>query len=400
MFKKTPRWTLTLAALATVLLAAGCGDPSRSLTGADADVTDIPAAVAEAKAEGAAFLRVLTRNIYLGGETSPILSLDFQDIPGVLQAVNTFWAQLEANDFHTRAGALADEIAMTDPHVVGLQEVARFTLLDGGFAPVGGIDMLQVLMEALAQRGLDYEVAWVQENSAGTLPMSIDFSVGAPDRYMNFAIREATLVRGDVQVTDADGGNYAAKLVLPSPANPVATVQRGWSRVSLDFRGVPHHVVNTHLEIAPVQPLHNLQADELVGQVLPGLDGVTILLGDLNSDANGVEGDSDWTPTYGKLIAAGFADAWLEAAGPASPGYTCCQDADLRNDMSLLEKRIDFVLVRNAAGMPGEGGFPGAVHAAIVGDDPGDRTQSGLWPADHAGLFAGLQVPHGLTQNR
>lgn len=390
----------TLAPLALAAVLAGCDTLAEPLSSAAEPAVDLPAPVAlsQADGDGSAFLRVLTRNIYLGGETSPILSLDFADIPGILAAVNTFWDQLEENDFHARAGALADEIAMTDPHVVGLQEVARFALLDGSFNPVGGIDMLAVLMDALAQRGLDYEVAWVQENSTGTLPMSIDMSVGAPDLYMNFLIREATLVRGDVAVSSADGGNYAAKLVLPSPDNPVATVQRGWTRVTIDFRGVPHHIVNTHLEIAPVQPLHDLQADELVGQVLQGMDGVTILMGDLNSDADGSAGEPDWTPTYGKLMDAGFADAWIEAAGRASNGYTCCQAPDLRNDVSALTKRIDFVLVRTAGDLPGHAGLPGTVHATLVGDEAGDRTDSGLWPADHAGLFTALQIPRGLIQ--
>lgn len=390
-----------LATLALASVVGGCDTLAEPLSSAAEPAVDVPPAVAlsQVDGQGSPFLRVLTRNIYLGGETSPILSLDFSDIPGILAAVNTFWAQLEENDFHARAGALAEEIAMTDPHVVGLQEVARFALLDGSFNPVGGIDMLAVLMDALAQRGLDYEVAWVQENSTGTLPMSIDMSVGAPDLYMNFLIREATLVRGDVEVSDADGGNYAAKLVLPSPDNPVATVQRGWSRVTVDFRGVPHHVVNTHLEIAPVQPLHDLQADELVGQVLAGLDGVTVLLGDLNSDADGSAGEPDWTATYGKLMDAGFADAWIEAAGRESDGYTCCQDPDLKNEISALSKRIDFVLIRGAGEFPGHDGLPGAVHATIVGDESGDRTAEGLWPADHAGLFAALQIPRGLIRD-
>ena len=54
------------------------------------------------------------------------------------------------------------------------------------------------------------------------------------------------------------------------------------------------------------------------------------------------------------------------------------------NPVSLLTERIDFVLFR--------GDF--AVHSVeVVGDEPVDRTPSGLWPSDHAGVVAQLEVP-------
>jgi len=31
--------------------------------------------------------------------------------------------------------------------------------------------------------------------------------------------------------------------------------------------------------------------------------------------------------------------------------------------------------------------------ADVLGDEPGDRTASGLWPSDHAGLVTTLQLP-------
>jgi endonuclease/exonuclease/phosphatase family metal-dependent hydrolase len=52
--------------------------------------------------------------------------------------------------------------------------------------------------------------------------------------------------------------------------------------------------------------------------------------------------------------------------------------------MSMLDRRIDFVLLRGAF----------AVRAAVVtGDDPGTLTSSGLWASDHAGVAALLKLP-------
>ena len=72
----------------------------------------------------------------------------------------------------------------------------------------------------------------------------------------------------------------------------------------------------------------------------------------------------------------------MSQARPGDPGFTCCQDADLLNPTSKLSERIDLVLFR--------GNFS-AIHADIVGDNPANRTSSGLWPSDHAGVVATLQ---------
>jgi hypothetical protein len=103
----------------------------------------------------------------------------------------------------------------------------------------------------------------------------------------------------------------------------------------------------------------------------------TILVGDFNSPVDG-SGSS----TYANLIGAGFTDAW-NVTHPGDPGFTCCQDANLLNNPSKLSQRIDLVLFKNG---------PAALNADIVGEALGDRTPSGLWPADHAGVVATLAL--------
>ena len=62
-------------------------------------------------------------------------------------------------------------------------------------------------------------------------------------------------------------------------------------------------------------------------------------------------------------------------------GNTCCQDDDIRNEVSALRKRIDQIFVRNME-------LPASVMTYTVGDKPSDRLPSGLWPSDHATVVA------------
>lgn len=79
-------------------------------------------------------------------------------------------------------------------------------------------------------------------------------------------------------------------------------------------------------------------------------------------------------------------------SGHVKPGFTCCQAEDLGNEASLPYERIGHIFVRNSLGvLP----FPvvGKAKAKRVGDEPEDKTPSGPWPSDHAGVFAKLSIP-------
>ena len=82
------------------------------------------------------------------------------------------------------------------------------------------------------------------------------------------------------------------------------------------------------------------------------------------------------------MLAAGFVDAWTTTNGDDA-GFTWGHAADLRNPEPTLTERIDFVLTR--------GGIT-ASSANRVGHEREDRTPSGLWPSDHAGVWALLQL--------
>ncbi|MFD7257969.1 hypothetical protein [Streptomyces sp. NPDC059874] len=75
---------------------------------------------AASAAEPPATLRVLTRNLYLGADLAPVLAATTQE--ALVGAVTTAYGNVRATNFPERAEALADEIADSDPHLVGLQE--------------------------------------------------------------------------------------------------------------------------------------------------------------------------------------------------------------------------------------------------------------------------------------
>ncbi|HXF96676.1 MAG TPA: endonuclease/exonuclease/phosphatase family protein [Gemmatimonadales bacterium] len=346
-------------------------------------------------AEAARSLTVVTRNVYLGADLDPLIAAPPELVP-VLAAQK--FAEIQATNFAERAGALADEIAAATPHVVGLQEVELYRVQSPGDAAFGGntpaatvaIDFLQLLTDAIAARGLDYVVAVVQENLDAEVPALTGIGPGGPQfDDIRLTDRDVILVRGDVDFAAPRGANFTVNLPVTIGGRAVF-ILRGWTSVRLEVAGHRFDVFNAHLETQVAPPVQEAQARELLA--IAAADPLPdILLGDFNSDASGTQ-----TATYAILTGAGFRDAWLEVH-PAGDGLTCCQAPDLRNPESQLDQRIDLVLVG-----PGwkvrNGSLVGGVHAAVVGDEPEDRTPSGLWPSDHAGVVATLTLPPQVAQ--
>lgn len=256
-----------LALTLSLLVFAGCAD--------DAVLAPSGALSADRAAAAPGAFRVYSQNAYLGGDTDPIFGLDFTDLPAVIAATTTFWDEVRASRIPERAAAIVDEIEESRPHLVGLQEVTRFRVRDlaAGGAVVDGVDMLAAILDEIGRRGLPYELARAQTTTTVTLPLS-------PTRLLETGDQLAVLRRTDVEVADGAQGHYGAAFSL----GPV-TLRRGWVRVTVAHEGVPYHFVNTHLETQRLAPVQAAQATELIGSVTAGLDEVTVIAGDLNSDA-------------------------------------------------------------------------------------------------------------------
>src|SRR4051812_29420705 len=117
---------------------------------------------ASAASAGPVDVTVMTRNLYLGANTAAILGAP--SLAAIPPAVDAAFDTAIANDFATRARALADEIAASRPHLIGLQEavIYRTQTPSDQFsgtptaATTVAVDFLQILNGELAVRGLSY----------------------------------------------------------------------------------------------------------------------------------------------------------------------------------------------------------------------------------------------------
>jgi endonuclease/exonuclease/phosphatase family metal-dependent hydrolase len=318
---------------------------------------------------------VMTQNLYLGTDLNPIFGAP--SLPALFAAVGAGWAQVQANDFPARAQAIADEIAAAKPDLVGLQEAELYRTdvpPDGSATPAETVayDFIQLLAGALAQRGLAYAPVATFTGTDVELPAGLP-----PTLDVRFTDRVSLLARtdekaADLKLSNPQSGTYPMALHLTTVAGPI-TAPRGWASVDVKIRGKSFRFVTTHLEaFSPL--VRNAQAAELLAGPI-ATDLPVVAVGDFNS---GPGGDP---AAYGILTGGGLSDAWPSANGI---GLTCCHSTDLYNPDPTLTKRVDLVLTR--------GGFD-TVSADVVGEEPGDRTPSGLWPSDHAGLVTTLQLP-------
>lgn len=324
---------------------------------------------------------VESRNLFIGTDLDPIFQAP--TFPALVGATTLAFLHVQATNFAERAQALADEIEANDPDVVGLQEAVTIlsdTPADGPATPAETpvYDYLQILLDALSARGLHYAPAAVVTNADTELPTALGFDVRVVDH-------DAILVRtdqrvADLKVSNPQAANFATNLTVPTVAGPI-TLTRGWTSVDLKIRGRSFRVVNTHLETGASPPVQLAQANELLAGPA-AVDMPVVLIGDYNSRADGTG-----TPTYGALLAAGLQDTW-STLFPGDPGLTCCHETSLRltGPADAFDERLDLVLTR---------GLFRSQDMDILGEELDDRTPSGLWPSDHAGVVAELGVPRG-----
>ena len=316
---------------------------------------------------------VMTRNLFLGTDLNPIFAAPTP--PALFAAVGAGWAQVQANDFPARAQAIADEIAAARPDLVGLQEAILYRTdvpPDGPATPAETVayDFVQLLVDALADRGLHYTPASTFTGTDVELPAGLPPTLDVRLTDHVVVLARTHRKHGHLKLSNPQSGAYAAKLTVTTAAGPI-TLPRGWASVDVKLRGERFRFITTHLEaFSPL--IRNPQAAELVaGPAATNLP--VVMVGDFNS------GPGSDLGAYGILQSGGFTDAWPAVLGP---GLTCCHAVDLHDPNPTLTKRIDLVLTR--------GKFK-TISAEVVGDELADRTPSGLWPSDHAGLVATLR---------
>lgn len=346
--------------LGTVLLAiglalAGCGN-------------DEPAP----PPDGPTTFKVMTQNLYLGGELFLALTE-----PDLTDAVELIWSSVKATDFRERAKVIADSIEAEKPDLVGLQEVSlwRTQPSDGIFiipnATAVAYDFLDILLGELGARGLSYRVAASVQNADVEVP-------GSSLTDYRLTDRDVVLAKESLPIVSTASGIYPhlAIITVPSPIGDIpAIIPRGW--VSVEFRagGKTIRAVSTHLE-AFSEDVAAQQATDLIGIASPATQP-TIVLGDMN-----LAPDSAGYATF--LAGTGLSDTWADLNG-TDLGLTCCWSPDLKS--GAFTTRIDLVFA-TASPTP---------TSAVKVDDGTERTPTGLAPSDHAGVVVGFTTAASAT---
>lgn len=325
-------------------------------------------------------LRVMTRNLYVGVDLFELAGA--ADLEELREIAGRLLAEAREHPYRPRVEALADEVAASEPDVLGVQEAALVRTrepseFDGEHDPGAAnvlVDLLDLLEAALADRGLEYGVA------ASVVANDVEVPAATDDGDVDVRVtdRTALLVRADVDVADARADRYEASVPLPLDGTDLS-LRRGFCRADLTVANESATVATTHLE-AFDPAVRRDQAAELLERV--PADRPVVLAGDVNSGPGGPTGAYD-------LLAESFEDA-VATAGPGSDAHTCCHRADLRSDADALSSRVDVVLYRGRIEPTGAG---------IVGADPDSRVSVEwggetvqVWPSDHAGVVASFEL--------
>jgi endonuclease/exonuclease/phosphatase family metal-dependent hydrolase len=349
--------TISLAAAGVALLAVPAATPA---AGSGTKVT------------------LMTRNVYIGTDvTRPLAATSLQDL--TLIATEMF-REVQETDFRIRARALAKEIDRAKPDLVGLQEVALIrtdTPADGppslGGTPALDVayDYLKILKRKLRRRGLRYEVVQMQRGANGEVPTTLGFDVRATDRDVILAKRSRR-VRTRNYASDRFQSAFEGSLFDGAFK---FRINRGWTATSVRIGKARFRLVNTHLEAADALTRRD-QARELVAPDGPArARRPVILLGDLNSDDNTVQGDDRLA--YRVVRKAGFVER------STSVPSCCYQSPTLDDPTETFDHQVDHTLVNNPRIK--------LVRSFVTGDDPNERV-GGLWPSDHGGVVSVLQL--------
>jgi endonuclease/exonuclease/phosphatase family metal-dependent hydrolase len=318
---------------------------------------------------------VMTRNLYLGADLTPLTTAP--TFPEFTVRVKELFGTVQATNFPARAKVLAREIRDADPTLIGLQEVSLWRtgqpgVLDGPVTPATTIvyDYLDLLRAELAAIGRPYNIVTVRSHLDAEAPSALGFDVRLTQR--NVILAKAGLPADELRLSNPSSGQYSVNLTIPTAAGGVLD-QRGWTAVDATVNQREFRFINTHLD-STVPAVREAQARELLAGPANYTKPV-VLVGDLNSDP------SEPAPSaYATLTGAGFVDTWKQLHG-STPGLTWGHAENLLNPVPTFTTRLDYVMTRPSVPV---------IRTRLIGIDPDNRTPTGLWPSDHAGVVATL----------
>jgi endonuclease/exonuclease/phosphatase family metal-dependent hydrolase len=362
-------------------------------------LTGLLASSAEAKFGKGHQVNVMTRNLYLGADLTPAIAA--KNTNEFVQANGKILRDVTANNFPVRAKGLAKEILKKKPDLVGLQEVALWRTgppsLEPLLSPAGPTattvryDYLAELLAQLNKGKKRYRVAVVQQEFDFEAPADENqVPNDGPNGFIKDAeingrltMRDVILVRlgAGVVTSHPQKGNFNAMLTVQLSGVEVK-VLRGWTALDAKVRGSgKFRFVNTHLEAFDdsnqVPSIRAQQAAELVAKGGPATTSLpVVLLGDLNSDDDTVEGGD--RQAYQTLVKAGMRERSTD--NPLG----CCLKSSLLavgagGAVADFDHQVDHVMTRDPKKVK-------LLTSSVTGRQP----VNGYWDSDHAGLFSSL----------
>lgn len=320
---------------------------------------------------GHADVIVMTRNVLHGANFTPVIgAIASGDPDAIISTSATAYQEVQASLYSERANAIAAEIQAANAALVGLQEVGLFR--SGAFNDTAAAtqveqDYLDTLMNSLSARGLNYTAVVVQENVDMEVPSMVD----GVQRDLRFTNRNVILARTDLDPSEFSVSNPTQQLYNAAlPIGGGQFLDSGYTAVDVQADGTSFRFINTHLE-SDDSAVRIAQGNEILAGPIAGTSLPVVLVGDLNTSGNGAGGT-----TYNNLINGGLVDAWTEV-NPGQPGNTSL--TGIFEPTPSFTNRIDFVLTSEVLEV---------TSAEVVGNEVDDRTPSGLWPSDHAGVVA------------
>jgi endonuclease/exonuclease/phosphatase family metal-dependent hydrolase len=353
-----------------------------------------PVAADAAKGEqGAPKVTVMTRNVFLGADLGP--ALDATTLDGAIDGAGVILNEVDETNFPERAKPLAKEIAESEPDLVGLQEVALWRQQipsdlppEFGGTPATEVkyDFLALLLQELEAIDVHYEVVVVQEEFDQELPADLDGSNDTGGLFGaeldgRLTMRDVILAKKGSAVRptgETDGAHYTNLFSSVIGGFVLIPVERGWvsTEVTVGGSSTKFRFINTHLEAFGDDTIREAQAKELFAPGGPlDTDEQVILVGDLNSGTearHNIHGTDQLA--FQALLGFGMTDNGAI--------QSCCY-SDLFDPTQVFDHTVDHVLTK-----------PGlrTRNAFVTGNDPAERTPSGLWPSDHGGVVSTLEL--------
>jgi endonuclease/exonuclease/phosphatase family metal-dependent hydrolase len=353
-------------------------------------------------------VKVMTRNMYLGGNIFEVVNAIKEDPGSIPFAVASFFQTVQQTNIDERAEALADEILLYEPHLIGLQEVSTYLtqspgdFFAGNFSPNADfevIDYITILMDKLKARKLKYKIAASVTNADVEVPMVTESGIIDDLRMID---HDYILIRKDVLARNPVANNFSinAGLDIDLTGDGSGDVRfeftRGFVAIDAKVCGQVYRFINTHLETGGDEDFKAVQAAQM-HELLTILSVDTrplpfILVGDLNSDPEHTPFMHDIyglvVPPYMQAIEyAEYLDIW-DVSDNWGDGLTCCFNDTVDNPDFELYERVDhiFLLLR--------GRTTDRIVARVIGNNNSYLTPTGLWPSDHAGVVANIKFIH------